>query len=320
MQLVKYDAACRALAECRTIDEAKGIADAMERARLYARQMKNREAEFDCIEIRVRAERRLGQLIIDLRRSGQIDARGRRSKNSPRVAMRDIGLDGNLSPISQRLAPLEPEEFERELLEWRGRAPRMQRLEIPLQHIRNPASREYNRRVASRWHALVDAGNPLDPFHIHEVVRRVADWRVGSLKRIEQIGHRIARAAASIQAALPSGIYVDRGDGGDANWIVETVFPREELATLLGKVWEECPVGWGDTGVNERRRRDLGVPDRKRVCANPECPSPEFTLKRAAHANRPSEGRFCSRKCAATVTRRRMQHAPRAADGKLLPQ
>ena len=61
--LIKYDAACRAIAAARTADEAKGIRDRAEAMRAYARQARNKQLEVDAAEIRIRAERRLGQIL-----------------------------------------------------------------------------------------------------------------------------------------------------------------------------------------------------------------------------------------------------------------
>ncbi len=61
-ELARYDAACRAIAECKSVDEAKGFRDRAVAMAVYARQAKNKDLEADAVEIRMRATRRLDQL------------------------------------------------------------------------------------------------------------------------------------------------------------------------------------------------------------------------------------------------------------------
>jgi N6-adenosine-specific RNA methylase IME4 len=61
-ELVKYDAACRAIAEAKAVDEVKDWHDKAEAMRAYARQAKNPQLEADAWEIKKRAEDRLGAL------------------------------------------------------------------------------------------------------------------------------------------------------------------------------------------------------------------------------------------------------------------
>lgn len=73
-EIIKYDAMCHAIAEAWSIDEAKDIADKAAALAVYAKQAKNFDAERQASEIRVRAERRCGELLVAL--GAPADARG----------------------------------------------------------------------------------------------------------------------------------------------------------------------------------------------------------------------------------------------------
>src|SRR5258708_2880767 len=74
-QLVRYDAACRALADARSVDEVKDVRDVAMAMKLYAKQAKNRDLEADAYELRIRAERRLGETIAAQKESGGLKRR-----------------------------------------------------------------------------------------------------------------------------------------------------------------------------------------------------------------------------------------------------
>jgi hypothetical protein len=73
-ELVRYDAMCRAIAEAHAVDEVKDIRDKARAIEMYARQAQNTEAEERAREIRLRAERKCGQMLADTER-----AQGRRT-------------------------------------------------------------------------------------------------------------------------------------------------------------------------------------------------------------------------------------------------
>ena len=140
--LVKYDAARRALAAARAVDEVKDIRDKAEAMRVYARQAQDRQLEIDAAEIRIRAERRLGEMIqaqkktvgLNVGAKGSIvtgtsrgplkivtgTSRGPLKDDRPTLA--DAGISKNLSSRAQKLAAVPEDKFEELVGEWRGKA------------------------------------------------------------------------------------------------------------------------------------------------------------------------------------------------------
>jgi hypothetical protein len=62
-ELVRYDAMCQAIARAYEVDEVKEVRDQAIALEHYLRLAKNVEAERQCCEIRLRAERKAGELL-----------------------------------------------------------------------------------------------------------------------------------------------------------------------------------------------------------------------------------------------------------------
>ena len=77
--LIKYEAACRALAECKSFDEVKSWSDKAAAMQAYGRMAKDKTLEVDAAEIRIRAERRLGELITAQKAGPGLAKPGRKS-------------------------------------------------------------------------------------------------------------------------------------------------------------------------------------------------------------------------------------------------
>lgn len=112
-----YDTACRALAEAVMVDELKAVLDVSAAIRAYAKQAKNRELEANAAILRERAERKLGEKLIEAKAAGQI-SRGQPPKNSSnleefsRVNLIDVGIDHKLSSRAQRKAGIAAQAFD----------------------------------------------------------------------------------------------------------------------------------------------------------------------------------------------------------------
>jgi N6-adenosine-specific RNA methylase IME4 len=125
---IRYEDACRALAEIRTVDEAKGIRDRSVALAVYARQAKNRDLEADAVEIRMRATRRIDEL-----RQAQKEtiglafgARGLgtseavRGIENPAPTLASQGIDKNLAKQARALGALSGGQFEEAVNRARG--------------------------------------------------------------------------------------------------------------------------------------------------------------------------------------------------------
>lgn len=128
--LVRYDKACRAIAEAKSVDEAKNIRDKAEAMRAYARQAKNRQLEIDAAEIRFLAERRLGELMQAQRETVGLNAGTKaqligRSETDPpideRPTLAEAGIDKRLADRARKLAAIPREQFDTILNGWRKR-------------------------------------------------------------------------------------------------------------------------------------------------------------------------------------------------------
>lgn len=126
--LSKYDAACRAVADAKSVDEVKAVRNEAEAMRAYAKQAKNRQLEIDASEIRLRAERRIGELMAAQRDAGLMSTGGRPSETglqtnpvSAPPSLAEVGIDKNLADRARKYAAIPDDEFEGILAQRRDR-------------------------------------------------------------------------------------------------------------------------------------------------------------------------------------------------------
>jgi N6-adenosine-specific RNA methylase IME4 len=120
MALVRYDAMCSAIEAAHSVDEAKGIRDKAIAMEAYFRQAKNRDNERKAERIRLRAERRSGELLVDLEKAKAPAGPGRGKKGGPVAGpsfngaktLADRGISKNQSAHWQKVAQVPKTTFE----------------------------------------------------------------------------------------------------------------------------------------------------------------------------------------------------------------
>ena len=115
--LIRYEAARTALAEAHRVDEVKDIRDKAEAMAAYARQAKDSELIQYATEIKVRAERRCGELLARTEKNTGSRGVGSnqhqvRSHDATTPTLADMGLSKSESSRYQQLAAMPAEHFE----------------------------------------------------------------------------------------------------------------------------------------------------------------------------------------------------------------
>lgn len=159
--LIQYDLACRALAQAKSVDEVKDIRDKSDAMRHYAKQAKNKELEIDAAEIRIRAEIRLGEMLLEqketegMAKGGQpYQSTGSRKEPVATPTLADVGIDKKLSMRSQKLAAIPKETRAVMMAQWRERVNR-ENERVTVNLLNEQARRDKDERQGAQQDASI---------------------------------------------------------------------------------------------------------------------------------------------------------------------
>lgn len=117
MELIKYDAMCTAIQACHKVDEVKDIRDKAMALEAYARQAMNTDAERKACEIRLRAERKAGQMLSKKDKPKANQHMSAKSHDASMQTLDDLGISKTQSKRWQKLASINDNDFESALSE-----------------------------------------------------------------------------------------------------------------------------------------------------------------------------------------------------------
>jgi hypothetical protein len=206
---VKYQAMVMAIRECHQVDEVKMMRDQARALEEYMKQAQNQEAERKACEIRIRAERRAGEILRDMEKAkgamGNPGGQGApvvRSQDATAQApktLSDLGINKTQSSRYQALANIPEDIFEQHLADpvskpsTVGLINRAKELPVPvsIQEQVEPAP-QIERHVLRFWGLLREIerdgflGKPLSHFDgtmteamrddIYRLIPVIRDW------------------------------------------------------------------------------------------------------------------------------------------------
>jgi hypothetical protein len=117
-ELAKFEAAKHALAEAKNVDEVKAVRNKAMAVKLYAKQANDRTLEADALEIRMRAERRLGEMqkAQPKAKGGAekgVGRRGNAGSEKTHITLAEAGIDKNLAHRARQAAAMPEADFEK---------------------------------------------------------------------------------------------------------------------------------------------------------------------------------------------------------------
>jgi hypothetical protein len=184
VDLVRYDAMCRAIDAAHEIDEVKEIRNKALALETYARQAINTDAERRAAEIRMRAERKAGQLLAQMPKAGggrPTKIAGQPEKKSlHQTTLSGLGISRDQSAHWQRLGAIPVKQFEAALAN--GDKPSTKGL---LRELQKPKERPATPEGLWLWGRLHDFDrNGLLAKSPDEVMEYMADYIKDDIHRL----------------------------------------------------------------------------------------------------------------------------------------
>lgn len=171
-----YEAMRSAIAVCEKVDEIANLADQAVAAQAYFRQSQDVDNEMQASRIRVRAERRLGEILKRMAETGErvtrATARSSCTAQDDVPTLSDLGIPSDRATRAMQLAEVPQDQFDAALAEPTIAQPRR-----ILKDLREPAPKTASKvpidQTLTLWGKVRDLGTEIEA----ERVPDLAHWR-----------------------------------------------------------------------------------------------------------------------------------------------
>lgn len=221
-KLIRLEDGCRAIAEAKSVESAKNIRDAAQLMLHYVRERDlGEQAANDAAEIKVRAERRMGELLIENPPVRHRPAKGSHNATLPPGVTRDD------SSRCQALASLSSEKFDEEVNRHRaGRLTSSAILKTAKTHKRKEKRKKAMAAAAADTPDVSDDwkiihADLLAPHGLYHAVPSGMAATVGS-----HLPGFVCESPSLIFADPPYNVGIDYGDGAEADSLLDEEYLR----------------------------------------------------------------------------------------------
>jgi hypothetical protein len=138
--LTCLESASRVLAEAKNISQVKDIRDRAEAIRHYVKERDlGIQAQNDAAELKLRAERRLGELLSEMPKNRGSQGKGVRCHDATTPTLDEIGLDKHDSHRCQRIASLDQSTFEEHITTTRAAEKELTTASVEMRSTQRPS-------------------------------------------------------------------------------------------------------------------------------------------------------------------------------------
>ncbi len=202
-----FDAAKSALAEAVTVDDIMEVSSRLAAIQEYGRQWNDKSLEINSAKLRIRAKRRIGELLIVMKEEGtlyrehpsegRIERKRKESRELARAkaqglprrivkTLKQLNVSPRLSSEAQAYARIEKDKFERNVAEWEKRAQEDKRITVAASLPKTMAPRRKTATIVARTELKADKGGMIFHAFPGSGLKQIGSYTVGEIEDVHR--------------------------------------------------------------------------------------------------------------------------------------